>query len=260
MSEDEGAATDDPFERLSDGDEEDDDDPFEEFVSPGDSDATGDEAAETDGPETVEMPLDGDDTDGDTEGDEGGEDGADPFADVEGVESEQVGLGIRETGEADADAAADDPFTALESDDPATDFGPSENDLFTEVEVDDVDDESVWAELAGDDAQTAPDADADVDLSPEPSVEGESLPEETDEPTPTATETIVQKRSYCEKCEYFSEPPEVGCGYPDGEIVELIDTERFKVRNCPIVDRRESGDVADLAGADSVETDGGEEL
>jgi hypothetical protein len=256
MSEDEGTATDDPFEGLSgeDGDG-DDGDPFDELGGAGGGDAAEDPTDGPDGPETVDMPLE----DGDTGGVD--EDEPDPFADVEGVESEEVGLGIRETGsEGGADPADDDPFAALESDEPATDFGPSENDLFTEVDVDDVDDESVWAELAGDDAQAAPDADADVDLSAEPSTDGEPLPEESAETTPTVTETIVRKRSYCEKCEYFAEPPEVGCGYPDGEIVELIDTERFKVRNCPIVARRQSGEVADVAGADGAETDGGEEL
>jgi hypothetical protein len=150
--------------------------------------------------------------DGQTDDPFGGVNGDDPFDDIDGIETEN------------------DPFDDIE---------PSENTLFTEVDVDEMDDEEVWARLDesdGENGETAPGASPETGTAArEPAV-------------PTSGETVVDKRSFCERCEHFSEPPEVSCGYPDGEIVELVDTGRFRVRNCPIVEQRRSGDVTEIAG------------
>lgn len=53
-------------------------------------------------------------------------------------------------------------------------------------------------------------------------------------------EHIVRKRQYCESCEYFSEPPEVHCTHAGTTIVEYVDLDHVRVRNCPIVARRQS--------------------
>ena len=51
----------------------------------------------------------------------------------------------------------------------------------------------------------------------------------------TADERVVEKASYCQQCEYFSEPPAVACGHDGTEILELVDTDSFRVRGCPKV-------------------------
>jgi len=49
---------------------------------------------------------------------------------------------------------------------------------------------------------------------------------------------VVPKSSYCERCEYFSEPPEVSCSHQGTEIHELPDRTNLLVSNCPIVAER----------------------
>jgi rubredoxin len=49
----------------------------------------------------------------------------------------------------------------------------------------------------------------------------------------------VSKHSYCESCEYFSEPPEIECGHEGTDIVEFLDSETVRVADCPIVTERE---------------------
>ncbi|WP_276260923.1 hypothetical protein [Haloglomus litoreum] len=163
----------------------------------------------------------------------------DPFDDIEGVELE------------------DDPFTDLSAgdEDPSTDFGPSDNTLFTDEGTTDLDEEAVWERIEGDgedgtEPETAPELDAGA---------GPDRPPRSDEED-EGRETVVKKRSYCEQCEYFSEPPAVACTYPDAEIVELVDTARFRVRNCPIVTRRRSNDLAAITeggGTADPELEGG---
>lgn len=73
------------------------------------------------------------------------------------------------------------------------------------------------------------------------------------EPDPTAgvevgespNEHIVRKRQYCEDCEYFSEPPEVHCTHAGTTIVEYVDLDHVRVRNCPIVAQRQALGEAD---------------
>ncbi len=155
---------------------------------------------------------------------------ADPFADVE---------------------AEDDPFSEFDLGDGTGGADAPEDALFTEVETDEVDDEDVWAEFEG--SATAGASESDTG----PEFDAGSAPPEGED-VPTSGETVVRKRAYCEQCEHFSEPPNVACTYPDGEIVELVDTERFKVRNCPVVARRENGDVSAIAGRSEPELEPGD--
>ncbi len=53
-------------------------------------------------------------------------------------------------------------------------------------------------------------------------------------------ESIVPKRSYCERCEHFEVPPSVGCTHAGTRIVEMVDREHFRVMNCPVVAEREA--------------------
>lgn len=165
-----------------------------------------------------------------------GDGDADPFADIEGVEAE------------------DDPFADLGVDDgdPSADLGPSDNTLFTDDGTSDLDDAAVWAQLEGeaDGTETAPALDEAPLQGPPDEVAG-------------AGETVVKKRSYCERCEHFAKPPEVACTNPGSEIVELVDTGRFRVRDCPVVERRQSRDISSIAdgggGTIEPEPEAGEE-
>lgn len=56
-------------------------------------------------------------------------------------------------------------------------------------------------------------------------------------------EAIVEKQAFCETCEHFTAPPEVGCTHDGTKIVDQTDMRHFTVRNCPIVkERRELKD------------------
>lgn len=136
-----------------------------------------------------------------------------------------------------ATGAEDDPTPALES--PATEWesegsagdsrdGPlgelaadarrrsdertdaAYDDLFVSEDVGNLDSDLVWEEL-----ETGSISVADEDG--------------------LADEHVVPTSSYCESCEYFSTPPEVACGHAGTEIVEMVDVDRFTVRNCPKV-------------------------
>lgn len=87
-------------------------------------------------------------------------------------------------------------------------------DAFEEVEVDDVDVGDLWEEL-----------------------EGEGLDDTVDDPRSSSERDVrvVAKRDYCQRCQHFTAPPEMRCTSDSGEILELVDTEQFKVADCPIL-------------------------
>lgn len=64
--------------------------------------------------------------------------------------------------------------------------------------------------------------------------------EDGDEVVEAPDEAVVSKRQYCESCEYFSAPPEVHCDHPGTTIVEFVDIDHVRVRNCPIVAERQT--------------------
>lgn len=71
----------------------------------------------------------------------------------------------------------------------------------------------------------------------DPATAGESAPSAV---AAESDETIVSTQHYCRSCEYFSEPPEVHCNHEGTTIVEFVDLEHAKVRDCPVVARRRS--------------------
>ena len=107
--------------------------------------------------------------------------------------------------------APDDPFAEL--DDPEVPDAEVDG-LFEEMDAPDLDDEAVFEALFSDAS-------------------------DTDGPSDGAeTEAVVSKEQYCKKCEHFSEPPEVACGNPGTEILELVGVDSFRLRNCPVVAER----------------------
>lgn len=88
----------------------------------------------------------------------------------------------------------------------------TDDDLFDEESVADIDPETVWEQIETED--------------PDPS------PAEADETRP---ERVIDSGTYCERCEYFSEPSDVHCTHEGTEILEVVDVDHFRVSNCPIV-------------------------
>lgn len=90
----------------------------------------------------------------------------------------------------------------------------SVGDAFTEMDVEGVDADEVWENLSSPERQ-------------------ESVSQQQGR-----TYAEVSKHSYCEQCEYFSEPPEIDCSHEGTEIVEFLDMETVRVVDCPIVAER----------------------
>lgn len=51
-------------------------------------------------------------------------------------------------------------------------------------------------------------------------------------------EHVVPKRTYCESCEHFGDPPAVHCEHPGTSILEFVDADHVRVRRCPVVAER----------------------
>ncbi|WP_142858195.1 hypothetical protein [Salinigranum halophilum] len=136
------------------------------------------------------------------EGDEG--DGDDPGDVTDEVEAERGGLG----------GADDERAASAEGDE-----------LFEEMDVADVDTDAVWESVLTDegDDERADALGADID------------PTEAVEST-VGDDHIVPKGDYCESCHFFSAPPAVACSYDGAAVVEVVDREQFRVRNCPVVE------------------------
>lgn len=58
-------------------------------------------------------------------------------------------------------------------------------------------------------------------------------------------EHVVPKRSYCESCEHFGDPPAVHCEHPGTTILEFVDADHVRVRRCPVVAERLASGEAD---------------
>lgn len=147
---------------------------------------------------------------------------ADPFSDL--ADDEESGMPPPPEDDAAEDEEEADPFADFRTDAetmegeepfdafPERDRSVADEDPFRtfespDVETIDVDD--LWESLSGDE-------------------DGEFVP----------TEDVyyeVSKHRYCERCEYFSEPPTVSCGYEGAAIVEFLDAETVRLVNCPIV-------------------------
>lgn len=140
-----------------------------------------------------------------------GEDGTDPASSEE-----------REASPARRSPEDDDARDGVDADAPLSALASSveerrgqsadrpDDELFSEESVPEIDADVVWDRLEDDDRPELPDeAERDV--------------------------RVVEKRSYCEQCPFFSEPPEVSCTHDGTEILELVDMDHFRVVDCPKV-------------------------
>lgn len=111
-------------------------------------------------------------------------------------------------GEDSAVRAEADPFAGLDD----REGDPFEEDPFEPVETETVDPDRAWEQL---------------EEGADPTVE-----------KPEGTVTEVSKRRYCERCEYFSPPPDVSCTHEGTEILGFPDRETVRMVDCPIVAQR----------------------
>lgn len=87
------------------------------------------------------------------------------------------------------------------------------SDLFVSEEVGELNSDAVWEQIETGEVSI------DEDFAAKP------------------TEHVVEKAAFCQSCEFFSSPPDVACHHDGTEILELVDIERFRIQNCPKVER-----------------------
>lgn len=110
-----------------------------------------------------------------------------------------------------------------------------DDDPFEQMSVGEIDEEALWSSLESDETVGVGDA---------AGVGGDSL--SGADPVPGAAsvedagsgvrEHVVPKETYCQSCPYLDDPPALACTHEGTDIVEVVDSERFRVRDCPMVD------------------------
>jgi hypothetical protein len=146
----------------------------------------------------------------------------DPFAGLgewEGAES----VGLDEEADADGDATMPGEFEPVGEPDVAS-FDvdePPESDPFSEMtpefaelDLGDVDEDEIWEALSAAEARGSV---ADIQ---------------------DRTYAEVSKHSYCEQCEYLTDPPETACTNEGTEILAFTDMDTVRVVDCPVVAER----------------------
>lgn len=202
-----------------------------------------DSANDDENPESIDLSAGGRGSDvEDDHGSDVGDDESDAGDQGSDVGDHESNVGDHESGEAgdatepfeqlDAEDDVEDPFAELDAgtrDSPrefpdeeleaAAGEVDAEADPFEEMEVEDLDEEDVWAALSAAE-------------EPEVEIGGAATPVETEE---GVEDHIVDKREYCQRCPYFTEPPTVACSHEGTSIVEAVNTDEFRVRGCPMV-------------------------
>ena len=160
----------------------------------------------------------GTDADADTDGEDAGSEYADRlFPESEPADAPSAdhpddsdGSDAERAARADPESTADAPLDDLADRMREKREGSDEaDDLFEEVDVGDVDEETLWEQVA-----------TEEEFVTEP---------------PVDREDVVEKATYCEKCEFFTGPPRTRCTHEGTTILELVDMDHFRVRNCPVV-------------------------
>ncbi|MFB6197800.1 MAG: hypothetical protein ABEI52_05950, partial [Halobacteriaceae archaeon] len=93
---------------------------------------------------------------------------------------------------------------------------PESGGEFEAVETAEIDTEDVWADL-------------EAGTSDEPITTGERV-----EGAEAGDVRIIPKRT-CHTCPYFGEPPDLHCNHEGTEIIEVVNSEEYKVSDCPMV-------------------------
>jgi hypothetical protein len=224
---------DDPFEHLDESVGDRDGDPFESFedVDPDDAESQDDATGE----ESVDRPDEAQPESDRLEGPqvESGPDRSydahdvtppghqDEAVDDHSQDSDAGGLGEAEDDDDDGFVEQSEP--SIDAGTAATDAGFEDveqregdpfEDVFEEMDVGEIDPDTVWESIAA---------------------------AESEGPVSRQTDSLyaeVSKHSYCEQCEFFSDPPDVHCSHDGTEILEFLDHETVRVVDCPIVAER----------------------
>ncbi|WP_225741254.1 hypothetical protein [Halorussus halophilus] len=151
-------------------------------------------------------------------------DGREPLgevaAEVRSRRGEQgEGSDASDVGGARSSRARDGPLSGLadevdERRQRQSDGSPFES--FESVEVEELDGEKLWALLADEDGETV----------------GVAAPREESEDD---RDVRTIPKNTCHGCPHFADPPEVACTHEGTSILELVETERFRVADCPMV-------------------------
>ena len=128
--------------------------------------------------------------------------GSSPDAGDSSSEPETRGDSFPESGgRSDPVSGSGDPFEGSES-------------AFERMDVEGADPDAVWDQIS-----------ETEDRGSVADVEGDTYAE-------------VSKHSFCERCQYFSGPPEVSCSHEGTEILKFLDMDTVRVVGCPIVAQR----------------------
>lgn len=132
-----------------------------------------------------------------------------------------------ESGGDESAVSGSDPGPGIPSDDPFADYDTPSGDpfesgtgAFDTAGGPTADPDEVWDRLAGG-------GDSDAATGPREDV------------------ADVSKHDFCERCEFFSPPPDVDCSHEGTEIVEFRDMETVRVVDCPVVAERRRLDGLD---------------
>lgn len=186
----------------------------------------------------------------------------DPTIDADGEESRTVDAGEavdRPDDDGEGVNGRSDPLDDLAAtvsdDDREQSRTPDFDDLFDRHATADIDGDRLWERLEADRAaesngageSAAGDGSSGTD---DPTETGESARttdstgrgESSDSAEPGGALQLagreireVEKRSYCQGCEHFTEPPAVACTRDGTEILAVTTTETFRVADCPFV-------------------------
>lgn len=71
-------------------------------------------------------------------------------------------------------------------------------------------------------------------------IENEDANTETGDSSEKERVDVVPKADYCAGCPHLSDPMDMECTHEGTEILELVDVESVRLRNCPVVEQHET--------------------
>lgn len=115
--------------------------------------------------------------------------------------------------------------------------GEDVEDLFSEMDVGEVDEDAVWEQLsasADESVYATGPAGAAADVSEDAASAG------------ARDVTVVEKR-LCQSCPHFADPPETACTHEGTTIDAEVDVDHFRVVDCPVVAERREMEASDFS-------------
>lgn len=122
------------------------------------------------------------------------------------------------------------PMSDLAAEVSEEDLAGTDDDLFEQKQKPEVDREELWRQVT--DEETAQRVVEKTDVDDAQTRRSDS--DETDDVV-----RVVEKSAYCHACPFVSEPPDIHCTHEGTEILEAVDMQHFRVRNCPIAEENE---------------------